>query len=703
MPTLPPIRHSTHKPPRPRGPCGRLWGLLALGCLAAAPAAPAAQAGNTGLLDLPFDDLLAVKIRSAGKREEEIRDIPASVTIVTREEIARYGWVTFEELLRSVPGFYLLDNTEDRFVGTRGAVGGGVQFLVNGIPQHPALQKTLTTTEIARLDVPVESIDRVEIIRGPMSVIYGNNAFQGVINVVTNAIERHGPRVSAGLGSRRSGQVFARVGNASADGFVSLNLGAYRTDGLVGAYADMLSPAQLARLHPGAHAEIDGDQDLRLGSLDVSAQWHDWQAKVRLNRRDWGIYALTPPFDEGTRIQLDTLHASLGYAHRFSDDLGLRITGIYSSEHYDAYQIDMLLPEVHGQQHQSSRRLEVEADLHWRPVATLDTIVGYRLLNLYDVRNRAFLYPFIDQIDRLEPVVTHDLFAEASWQASPRLRLVGGLRLSLLPERYRETKQQGRSQAPRQLSFPNQDTLPVNGRIALLWSPEPDQVLKLIWGTASQDTDQINLPEAERIETWEANYTLTRTRWMLNAGVFYNQLSRLARTIQQVDPRTGIYLSQDDNSGRWRTLGLELIGEARPLPALNLSASLTWQRTEDPAGPLAPGYSPALVAKLKADWHQGPLTFAVYGNYVAPMQPDWNFVAGPMQGLVARIGEEVPGYWDLGLNLRWDPTGQGPYASLHVSNLLNAEIRYPANELTDLDRGLIGPGRVVTLTLGYAF
>lgn len=682
---------------------GRLRVLIALGCLAAAPAALAAQPDATDLLNLPFDDLLAVKIRSAGKREEELRDIPASVTIVTREEIARYGWVTFEELLRSVPGFYLLDNTEDRFVGTRGAVGGGVQFLVNGIPQHPSLQKTLTGTEIARLDIPVESIDRVEIIRGPMSVIYGNNAFQGVVNVVTNAIDRNGPRVSAGLGSRRSGEVFGRLGTVWADGFVVLNLGGYRTDGLGGAYADMLGPAQLAKLQPGMRQGLDGDLDQRLGSLDVSAQWHDWQVKVRLNRRDYGIYAFTPPFDEGSRIQLDTLHASLGYAHRFSDDLGLRITGIYSSEHYDAYQLDFVRPEFGGEQRQSSRRLEVEADLHWRPAASLDTIAGYRLLEVYGVRNRAFLPPFIDGLRRLEPVVSHDLFAEASWQANPRLRLVGGLRLSLLPDSYRETTQRRPARRPRQLSFPNQDTTPLNGRIALLWSPRPSQVLKVAWGTASQDTDQINLPEAERIETWEVNYTLTQPRWMLNAGVFQNRLSRLTRTLQSIDPATGTYLSQDDNSGRWETRGLELIAQAQPLPALDLSASLTWQRTEDTEGPAAPGYSPALLAKLKADWRRGPLTFAAYGNYVAPMQADWNFVAGPVQGLVARIGEEVPGYWDLGLNLRWDPSGHGPYASLHVSNLLDAEIRYPANELADFARGLIGPGRVLTLTLGYAF
>ena len=62
------------------------------------------QAGTgVDLLDLPFEDLLEVEIQSAGKRDKQIRDIPASVTIVIREEIARYGWAARHRSL-SVPG-----------------------------------------------------------------------------------------------------------------------------------------------------------------------------------------------------------------------------------------------------------------------------------------------------------------------------------------------------------------------------------------------------------------------------------------------------------------------------------------------------------------------------------------------------------------------------------------------------------------------
>lgn len=97
------------------------------------------------------------------------------------------------------------------------------------------------------------------------------------------------------------------------------------------------------------------------------------------------------------------------------------------------------------------------------------------------------------------------------------------------------------------------------------------------------------------------------------------------------------------------------------------------------------------------------MTYAAYAHYVAAMKADWDFVVGNEEGVVERIGEKVPGYWNLGLNLRWDPKGAGPYANLNVSNLLDAEIRYPANELTDFARGLIGPGRVITATVGWEF
>jgi hypothetical protein len=274
---------------------------------------------------------------------------------------------------------------------------------------------------------------------------------------------------------------------------------------------------------------MDGDVDQRLGSLDLSAQWHDWQANFRYNRRDYGIYAFTPAFDDGTRVRLDTLHASLGYEHRFSDDLGLEVTGIYSSEVYDAYWLDFVLPEVGGDQRQDSRRAELELNLHWRPTPSLEGIAGYRLLRIDGVENRVDIPLLFDARVELEPVTTNDLFAQASWRVAAPLRLVGGLRVSFLPDEYERIQRLKTDAVPVRNAAPVGDTSPVNCQLALLWTPRPDQVLKLNWGTASQDTDQFNLPDAERIQMLEADYTLTRPRWLLSAGLFQNRMSHLIR------------------------------------------------------------------------------------------------------------------------------------------------------------------------------
>jgi len=146
-------------------------------------------------------------------------------------------------------------------------------------------------------------------------------------------------------------------------------------------------------------------------------------------------------------------------------------------------------------------------------------------------------------------VTTHDLFAQASWRVVEPLRLIGGVRLTLLPDEYRSTRRQPAAAAAQREVSRVEDTTQVNGQVGALWTPTQDQVLKLIWGTASQDSDQFNLPEPERIETLEASYTLIRPHWIFSAAVFQNDLSQLVRTIQRFDGVTGSYRTVDDNSG----------------------------------------------------------------------------------------------------------------------------------------------------------
>lgn len=142
---------------------------------------------TSDLARLSFDDLMNVTITTASKKEEKISDIPASVVVITKAEIEKYGYRSLQELLENVPGIYAIDNYAhtDVTLGVRGfwsAGTKGVVIMVNGVNQ---LQDVYSMYPLNRVAVPVESIERIEVIRGPMSVIYGSGAFYGAINIIT--------------------------------------------------------------------------------------------------------------------------------------------------------------------------------------------------------------------------------------------------------------------------------------------------------------------------------------------------------------------------------------------------------------------------------------------------------------------------------------------------------------------------------------
>jgi iron complex outermembrane receptor protein len=123
-------------------------------------------------------------IVSAGKYEQKIEDLTVSTTIIQPDFINRNNFLTFDEMLRNVPGIQM--NLEQPSIrGSSGyskGTGARVLVAVNGIPMY-----TGDTGEIIWELIPTADIDRVEIIKGPASSLYGSTAIGGVINIITKA------------------------------------------------------------------------------------------------------------------------------------------------------------------------------------------------------------------------------------------------------------------------------------------------------------------------------------------------------------------------------------------------------------------------------------------------------------------------------------------------------------------------------------
>jgi outer membrane receptor for ferrienterochelin and colicins len=147
-----------------------------------------AEAQNNSLASLNINDLLDVKVVTATKSPQVASEAPAIVTVVTQEEIKTWGYKSVAEALNNVPGLYAIDDFLTPNFGVRGVNGGERSFnrimkvMING--QSTSFRSN-STNAIGPELIPIEAVDRIEVVRGPSSALYGANAFLAVINIIT--------------------------------------------------------------------------------------------------------------------------------------------------------------------------------------------------------------------------------------------------------------------------------------------------------------------------------------------------------------------------------------------------------------------------------------------------------------------------------------------------------------------------------------
>jgi len=178
------------------------------------------------LLLLNLEDLLEVKIGIASRQEELLKDAPSSVTVFTHEELRNMGIKNIEELLNYVPGMQTSKaiNGGSTVVISRGFLsieGATILFLINGQRMN---DHYLANVFGANPLINLENIERLEIIRGPGSALYGSNAFLGVVNIITN---RSRNKISAEIGSNNGYRVSVsaneKVKDFKLSGFMSVH------------------------------------------------------------------------------------------------------------------------------------------------------------------------------------------------------------------------------------------------------------------------------------------------------------------------------------------------------------------------------------------------------------------------------------------------------------------------------------------------
>jgi len=168
-----------------------VFGLLLLAVTGFTDEARADQAGHEDMFEMDIEQLMEIEVETvttATKTSTKVTDAPSSITVITAEEIRKYGWRSLADLLRSVKGFYTAYDRSYERVGVRGFSLPGdtntrVLILVDGFRMNENVRGHGGIGHEFLLDTDL--IERVEIVRGPGSALYGSNAVFGVINVIT--------------------------------------------------------------------------------------------------------------------------------------------------------------------------------------------------------------------------------------------------------------------------------------------------------------------------------------------------------------------------------------------------------------------------------------------------------------------------------------------------------------------------------------
>jgi iron complex outermembrane recepter protein len=184
------------------GACA-LPGMVLLLGLTVCPAARGQRTSPSNLANQSMEDLMNLEVTSVSKKEQKLSEVAAAIFVVTPEDIRRSGATSIPDLLRMVPGLDVAQiNSNTWAISARGfnfQFENKLLVLIDGRAVYtPLFGGVYWDTQ----DVPLEDIERIEVIRGPGGTIWGANAVNGVINIITKrAAETRGTLVVAGGGS----------------------------------------------------------------------------------------------------------------------------------------------------------------------------------------------------------------------------------------------------------------------------------------------------------------------------------------------------------------------------------------------------------------------------------------------------------------------------------------------------------------------
>jgi iron complex outermembrane receptor protein len=288
--------------------------------LAAGKASCAGQESIRDLAEATLEQLGSVKVYSASRHLQAAGDAPSSVTVVTADEIQKYGYRTLADILKTVPGFFVTNDRNYSSVGVRGFARPGdyntrILLLVDGHRLNDNVyDEAVVGTEFP---INIDLIQRVEVIRGPVSSLYGSNALFALINIITKrGRDINGLELSADAASFNTSSGTIAYGRKLKE-LEFLISGTFY--GSRGHNSLFFSEFNTPQTNYGIASHADDDQ---VGSTLATISYRDFTLQGVYGTREKGIP--TAPYgtifnNSGTRSTDSHFYLDLRYQHTFGN------------------------------------------------------------------------------------------------------------------------------------------------------------------------------------------------------------------------------------------------------------------------------------------------------------------------------------------------------------------------------------------------
>jgi outer membrane receptor for ferrienterochelin and colicins len=668
------------------------------------------------------------RVQAAERQLTLAADAPSSITILTAAEIRGAGWLTLAEALRGVRGFFTTDDRTYTSLGVRGYSAAGtynnrVLVLSDG---HITNDLSLGQGFIGEdFDTDLSDVERIEVVRGAGSVIYGSAAFLAVVNVVHKTPQPglHGAVAGTALDQSLLG---ARVTAGDGNKWLALHAGAYRSDGEKTFFSPMASGTPGAPT--GVAQNVDGE---RAAHADLRARYGDFSFVASFNQRAKDVP--TAPGDTvfgvpGTDRRDQRWFAELGWARAFANGIAADARLSYDGRRNDASL--QLAPasatstanapaSYAGSSGRLADWLDAEARIRLPELLHNRLFLGAELQDVLRVRLSAFSPAGSISGATQAPATDYSQLVFSAY-AGDDIRLASFARLNAAVriDSYPDASSSNPADAGVVQGF----ATAVDPRIALIAQPYAKGNLKVIYGKAfrapsfyerfftngaSQVPGKTCYPDAsgtircaplvpETIDTLEFEHVHAfDDAFSLLAAGSWSAFTNILR-LTTLPGTSGKQFAFGNRNTQTHSLTGELEARYQPRPGLLVAAWYAYARVQNDSGTLVPNV-PKHTASLRVLWPLFGEALSVSSEALWSSRRYTAYVNQANQETL--VGEEL--LWNLGLS---GQTPGGLRYSAFVQDLLDQRPLEPAGlEVPFLPKAVPQPGRTLRASVEASF